>query len=366
MRRLFLFLSIAAATSYGQLSDDFFAEGTHAVDTSVEALTDDDVKVIQGSLTHRFESGDWSLSTTLGYNSYEIDYAPAIGGFFENRTEETISGGLSLGYQVNQNLSLTAGIAGYQGFSDYRSLWIATFYEQAFGAVPGFTQPDPNGVSGALGVVWDFDPGVHRLSVDLGYSRDTIVPAFDRDPNSTPIPFSTAINTRDVLFTPSATIRLQSAINGSLRTQQTLRLRETTDRSLRTQLESAWVWAATDELTFRFDAGLSTEDPEFEAYYTGLTVAYDITPTFEVFASGRLYRDSGEINSANFNTAAPALDTFEISAGIAYRFDETAVRLSVGHYSTDYEAVAEDNRFFENLYSDRDFVVTRLAVTHAF
>ncbi len=51
---------------------------------------------------------------------------------------------------------------------------------------------------------------------------------------------------------------------------------------------------------------------------------------------------------------------------LLWKGEAAAVRLSLGHYDTRYDALSADNLFFGNLYRDRDFLTARLACTFYF
>jgi hypothetical protein len=51
---------------------------------------------------------------------------------------------------------------------------------------------------------------------------------------------------------------------------------------------------------------------------------------------------------------------------LLYEKDDVAVRLSGGFYNTDYEPLDPTNVIFGNLYRDRDWWITRVAVSCSF
>ncbi|MFT6576821.1 MAG: hypothetical protein ACJA16_005032 [Akkermansiaceae bacterium] len=172
--------------------------------------------------------------------------------------------------------------------------------------------------------------------------------------------------TADSRTTYSGSLSWEKAINPSLKTQITLRYIDITARDPRIQVNNQWAWAITDDLTMRAHTGAAKEGSDFEALYGGLSLHYDLSAAWSVSLAGRVYRDTGEVVSAGFNTASPVLHSSELSASLAWSDASTTIRLGVGIYETDYDELDEDNRFFSDLYADRDFTLGRLAISRSF
>ncbi len=186
----------------------------------------------------------------------------------------------------------------YDGFSDYRSLWIAEYYDQFAGFLPGYEVADPHGASVTLCGVWTCLSRAGKLGASFTYGRDHIVPAWTAEG-------AAATRTRDVLDTFSARLLWEAALHPRLKMQHALRLTDVTNRSLRTQLNSKLVWAATDRLSLRLQGGGALESPDFKAWFAGAALEFEFTPAWHAGLSARWYEDTGELETSNFQHRRP-------------------------------------------------------------
>ncbi len=343
--------------------------GEQRIDQEFDLLYASDVSVLRSGFTYRQERSKWNIQANVSRTDVSIDYSDPVGGTSPTRrSEDAWSGGLVLGTNLAENLSTTFGFSRYEGYNDYSSVWISEYYDQFVG-IPdpvNYEPADPNGYSFSSNLVWDYDPGVSRLTFSFSYANDEIVPAWSLIPNPDNFFIPEATPTRSSFDTYSGSIAWAKAINPSLRTQMTFRYSDVTELEPRFQLQNDTAWAITDDLTLRAQIGASIQDPDFEAFYGGLSLTYEIDSNWSVGLSARIYDDNGEIVPEGFNTAAPAVTATEFSASLAWQNLNTTIRLSTGIYSVDYDSLDSSNQFFADLYSDRDFLVTRLALSHTF
>jgi len=347
--------SVPAAAEPAPFLDRVFA-GVQRLDGELDGLDGDGISVWRSGLTYEQQRGAWTFTALLGQTWTSIDYEPTIVTEPAHRAEDTLEGSLELRHRLSDAWELSAAARAYDGFSDYRSLWISEYYDQFYGFLPGYEYADPRGQAYTLGGVWTYSPRAGKLGLYTTWGRDHIVPAWSAEgPVATP--------TRDVLDTFSARLLWEAALTPRVKMQHALRLTDVTDRDLRTQVNSELVWAATDRLTLRLHGGGAQESPDFEAWFGGLAFECEFTPAWHAGLSARWYEDTGEIEAANFNTAAPGVSTRELALSLLWKGETSAVRLSLGHYGTNYEALDANNLFFGNLYRDRDFLTARFACT---
>lgn len=64
------------------------------------------------------------------WNRYQLDYVPVLFGTSESLEESTAQAGIALEYEWNKQWSSSLSWSGYEGFSEYRSVWISQFYQQ--------------------------------------------------------------------------------------------------------------------------------------------------------------------------------------------------------------------------------------------
>jgi hypothetical protein len=309
-------------------------DGLQRSDADVELLTGGGISVFRSAAAYEQKRNDWTFTAGTALSSISIDYEPSI-------------------------VTSAADRRDYDGFSDYRSLWIAEYYDQFTGFLPGYEKADPHGWSVNAGAAWEYLPRTAKLTASLSYGYDHIVPAWS--------PLGAAVSrSRDALGTLTGSLAWEAALTPAVKMEHTLRVTDTAGRELRWQARSEFAWAATDRLTFRAEAGGAMEDPTFEALFAGLSAEYAFTGKWRAGLSARIYDDTGELETANFDTAAPGVTTRELSAHLLWSSGTTSVRLSAGVLDASYDGLSDDNLFFGNLYRDRDFFTTRLAITHVF
>ena len=334
-------------------------DGLQRLDADTELLDGGGISVLRSSVSYEQQRGDWTFHLGSAVSTTAIDYEPTIVTFPADRREETWELSAEASRSISEEWEVSLGARYYDGFSDYRSLWIAEYYDQFTGFLSGYETADPRGLSADLGVTWEYLPRTAKLTAGVSFGRDHIVPAWS------PLG-ETVERTRDSLDSLSASLRWEAALSPRVKMEHTLRLTDTTGRDLRWQSRSEIAWAATDRLTLRAEAGGALEDPTFEALFGGISMEYAFTENWRAGLTARIYDDTGELESANFNTAAPGVTSRELSAHLLWTKGTTSVRLSAGVLEADYEGLSDDNLFFGNLYRDRDFLTARLAVTHAF
>ncbi|YCM46453.1 hypothetical protein V2O64_10530 [Verrucomicrobiaceae bacterium 227] len=343
--------------------------GLQRLDLGHDLLHSADIDVQRSTILYQQDHTSWTLEANLAFTDIGVDYRDPVGATSSSFIrEESWSGGLTLGKNFSDTLSATLGFSTYEGFTDFQSAWISEYYDQFVG-IPfarTYDSASPQGAALSTGLVWDYLPGTARLTAKLSFSRDDIVPAWSAVPNPDNFFIPEAQATPDVLDTYQASVTWEAALNPRLKSQVTFRYSDITARSPRYQLRNQWAWAITSQLTARAHIGGAIERPDFEALYGGLALDYQLNSHWSISAAARFYRDTGEVVSAGFNTAAPSLDSYELSASVAWSNGPTTLRLGAGIYDTDYDEPDEDNQFFANLYQDRDYFLGRFALSHSF
>lgn len=334
--------------------------GAREIGFTAEALSASDILIQSYQLYHSGSQGPWTLELGAGLNEYDIDYSPVLFGTKQDLSENTGTFSLSLTREWNPEWSGTVSLGAYDGYADYRSIWIAEFYKQFFGAFPSYYDPDPHGQSAEVSVAWNYLPGSGTATLGLGFGRDEIAPGWS---------FDSAIGQpepgRESLDTVSADILFEQAINPSLKADLALTFRQTSERDPRFGIVSAWI-ASAGPISFRLTGGYTSEEPSFDATYGSAVVEWNFIPKWSARAGYRIYHDSGEIESSGFNALAPPVDSSEIFGSLLWDNGDFAILASVGLLDTDYEALSEDNEFFGNLYRDRQWWAFRLSASYRF
>lgn len=341
---------------------DLWFKGAQEMTGTVEAMTSGDLSVQGYQFNHTGTQGKWTLAAGLGVVAYQLDYAPGpTGGEFGNLSEATGQYSLGLTHEWNNHWSSTVNAGFYDGFSEYRSIWITEYYRQEFIGFPdGYQTPDPHGESIGASVEWDYLPGTGSAEFSIRYAHDEIAPGWSFDPFvGSPVPGASSLNT------VSGNLRAEHALTGWLEAQTEVSLRKVTDRDPRIGISHGWA-ASVGPVDFRISGGYADEEPRYDALYGSAIVEWMFLPQWSFYTGYRLYSDSGEIQASGFNASAPALRSSEIFGGVVWDRGDLAVSAGIGFLKSDYEALGEDNIFFENLYRDRDWKTFRLSAAFKF
>jgi hypothetical protein len=82
---------------------------------------------------------------------------------------------------------------------------------------------------------------------------------------------------------------------------------------------------------------------------------------------GKYYKDNGETNNPQlFNVAPPALETFQVGAGLRWQGARWSFKLVAGPYFSRYATVKADIKPFEKLYRGRDWILAQAALAYSF
>ncbi len=339
---------------------DFGFSGQQEVEASVETLSSDDIKVRSYLLRYSGIEGPWKVEVGIGLNEYDLDYSPVLFGTDATLEEQTTLLNLGLTRRWNSEWSGTLKFSAYDGYSDYRSIWIAEFYNQLFGGFADYYSPDPQGQSIGTSVKWDYLPGSGSATLSFDLGRDEIAPGWSfNSATGKPEPG------RESLDTASGSLRVEQALNGWLKSEAEVTIRQITNRDPRFGIRHSWA-AVAGPVGFRLSGGYTQEAPSFDAVYGMALVEWRFQPQWTFHIGYRIYQDSGEIQASGFNALAPPVDSTELFAGLLWDREDFSVSIGLGMLSTDYEPLSKDNAFFGNLYRDRDWLTFRVAASLRF
>jgi hypothetical protein len=341
------------------LHGETWFSGAQEIEATAEMLSSTDITVNSSQFTWSGTEGPWEIETGLAWNHYEVDYSPVLVGTDVALDEDTLLGNIGVTHAWNPQWSGTARFRAYDGFADYRSIWISEYYRQFFGVFQDYRAPDPQGLAAGLSARWNYQTGSSAVfSFDFG--RDEIAPGWSFDgATGQPEPG------REILDTASGAIVVEHALNGWLKTEVNLSARQTSDRSARVGLRNSWA-AASGPFALRVMAGYSEESPTFDALYGSILTEWNFRPEWSAHIGFRAYSDSGEIESSGFNASAPALDSTEFFTGLMWDRGDLAAGVGVGFLQASYAGLSPDNEFFGNLYQDRDWWTVRVSASWRF
>ena len=328
----------------------------------VDLLINDDINIQRYSGTLDFDFGDTTLGLTYRRIEYELDI---FGRFFSptNRAEETDQYSLNLGQQWTNRFSSSLSLAGYEGFTNFRSIWITESFDSPFRNSPSFIEADPFGYSVSLTNTLILPNDFDSISLNLGYSRDNI--AIPIDFNDT---FTALVRDDRFLETYSGSLTGTFYIPDKITSEWFARASFITEREVRLQFRAKAAWDLPKKFTLRGEIGTTIERPDFDAFYVGLTLNYEILSSLNLTIGYRIYTDSGEITPSNQDNAAPAFDSSEISAALLWSRGDHALSASVAFLQTEFDEVDPlgPNTRLAGLFSDRDFLAVRAAYSYQF
>ncbi|MEK7780484.1 MAG: TlpA disulfide reductase family protein [Verrucomicrobiota bacterium] len=328
---------------------------------SFETLLASDIEITSTTLSYDQKHGgtEWRINYT--HNTLGEDYEPFtlfdFLGFPERITEEYDAGAVSLRQKLSEPLTLSVAGGGSQGFTDYRSLWLANYYKQQFSFVPGYETPRPYGYNASTGLRWEYLPATGFADATFLYTYDEIAPGYEYEP----VP-GVLVKGRDRLETYSPTLKFENLISRRVRMLNELQLTFTTGREVRYAYRNSINLALGERWVVRTLGGYTFENPTLRAWFAGATLEFEITPRWLVNVSGLYYHDTGEIeNSAFISTAAPGIETWQGGLGLRYAGDVSSFSISVAPIWANYEPVTVGTRPFTNLYRDRDWFSVQAA-----
>lgn len=357
----------AAAKSAREKSDAIEratgAPSTHKAEVSFDALASSDIQIFGGSVSYGQKTGgtDWRLSFTHNsiaedYESYKLfDFL----GYSEKINADYNGGQASLRQKLGDSLALQVAGGAYNGFTDFRSLWLANYYKQQFETFfpDQYERPEPQGFNASTGLRWEYQPTTGFVEAGFLYANDQIAPGYEMYPNTGDL-----LRGREILHTYSPTLKFENVLTSRVRTLNEFQLTLTSGRepryayrgSVNVALAERWVW--------RTSGGYTHEDPTLRAWYVGATLEFEVAPKWLLHVAGRYYEDTGEIeNSRLLSSAAPGLSTWQVGGGLRYAGERMSFSLSVAPVFANYLPVDVGTRPFTNLYKDRNWISAQVA-----
>ena len=343
----------------------------HKIEIDSETTWQSDIFLAESAI--RYEQ-DWPAlrwDAVFTHNPYSLEYEPFrtydLFGFNETVREDRFGGQVTVRPRIGDRVTLIANAGIYDGFQDYRRLWLANYYRQQyhhprFPPRPGYEEPDPKGWNVSGGLRWEYLPGTGFAEARVGYGLDQIAPGFVEEPRT-----GSVIPGESRLYTTSAALSFENVLTSRLRTLNELKVSDTTARDLRWSWQSALNCALGERWVLRALGGMTWEEPAFDAFWVGTALEFQATKWCAVIAAAEYYEDSGEVlDPFSFSTAAPALKTQRLTLGLRFTWSRWVVRIAGGPYNTDYEELPANSRAFTNLYRDRHWALAQASVAWAF
>lgn len=268
-------------------------------------------------------------------------------------------------FRVSNCVTLLGNGGAYDGYTDYRSLWLNEYFRHVYSGRQGYEKAHPWGWNVSGGARWEYLPASGFVQGDLIYQHDIISPGYEvRFPPFPP----RLIRFRDTYDTVSGRLTLENVLTRRLRARQELQITDMTDRELRFAFQSSVNCALTEHWVGRLAGGYTKEEPQLEAWFAGATVERDWNETWFFSVMGRYYTDTGQIENALLahNTASPPLEAILVGVGLRWQGPRSSARLVVGPYFTCYESSGSPATTFGHLFRDRDWLSVQFAFERAF
>ena len=339
------------------------------LDNAAEYMVTDDVRLFANDLQWELQRGRLRLTNLLSYGHIEVDYKPAARAFFgerEERVEDHWSYSVTTAWVEDQNTaSLTAGFS--DGFQDYRSVWLAEYYQQGFENDPAYSEPDPHAtfVAGEWASLLVNDQV--RVSVNSSYRSDDVAPPYERIiPTAVGQPIYTQVG-REHLETVGFGGAVDWIATERTRVEASLSTDDTTGRELRWTGEFTVAHALTDSWVASLSGTHVSEGGEFDAWSVAGMLDYDWYESWFLGVLVRYYEDNGLVwDSTIVSAESPPLDSWQVGIRLAKVFERASFSFAVFHYRSMYDSVSASSFEYENLYCDRRWLQMRLACSLQF
>lgn len=331
-----------------------------------EFLGASDALMTESAIAYSSTGGSLEYGLGISHGFMDLDYQPNqvadLIGSANDISDQRTGTQLNARQSITSSLKLLASGGFYDGFTDYRSLWLDQYYRQQFSQLPGYQTADPQGFNVSTGFRWEYLPAAGFVELTATYQRDVIAPGYDR-----PL-FQELERGRDTLITRSIGLTLENVLTPRLRSLLRYQMTDTTGRSLRQSYSGSLNWALSENWVLRSTLGVTTERDGFRSIGFGESLEYDLGGRWYFGLGGHYYQDNGDVENSLFvvSTAAPDLETIQATASLKWLGDNTSFRVEAGPYLTKYDAPGTIVAPFANLYSERDFLRVGVAFSRTF
>ena len=357
----------AASLDTVTLRDD----GTDLAEVTFDGLWSDDVGLTETTLNYRRQKGRGDLKFGVSLATFDLDYRndPSTDplGVAQQLSEQRIGFQARYQHRLSERVSASGGGSYYEGFTDYRNLWLSEYYRQQFDFSPNYEKPDPRGWSGFGGARFEYLPATGFVEVEGSYRHDQVAPGQELVFNPGPPPRTTLETGRTILETVAGRVRFENVLSRRLRSLVDFQIADTTDRELRYTVQGALNFAPAENWVARLNAGYTRETPQLEASWLGASVERDWDSRWFLGVAARYYTDTGYLeNSGLISDATPELQTYHAALTLRFQGERVGFRLSAGPYYSRYGASGPGTLPFVYLYQDRDWFQVQAAFTFQF
>ncbi len=247
----------------------------------------------------------------------------------------------------------------YDGFGDYKSIWIAEYDRQLFQNVPGYEPPAPRGGGAALGVRHEVVPATAFLRLDLSYQHDTLAPSYIATP------FQPLRKGRENLDSLGASITWEQSLSARTRYLGAFQTQQSTGRDARLSLLSRLHQALGNHVVLKTQLQAGHEEPAFDSWSLAGVLEYDWRREWFAGIMLRTYRDTGLTDRNQINVEVyPDLTTREYGLHLRRQDAFLASSVAWSRYTTRYGALSPTTRPFSELLQNRNWNVLQLILSY--
>jgi len=330
---------------------------------SSEFMSASDVSLLDSDLTLRWRTLERDLSATFGWAPIAMDYIPStvnlLGSPADLKSDRT-SWQVTWREGLEETWRWNVSLGGYDGFTDYRSLWLEEYYRQVFSNVPGYYPADVGGMNVSIGGTYEYLPQCGMINWSIAWQADDVSPVYEKLIGG---PLVRGISHFE---TWRYGIGSEHVLSPEIRFKHDAAILDTTERDLRVTYRAEVLWAVTEDWTLRSSLDGSLEG-DFHSSGVSAMIEKDWDARWFLGLQLRAYRDNGQIVDPQLvSSASPPLDSLSVNLTIRHETEHVVWRLSAGPYLTRYGALSQGNRTFDTLYRDRDWLGIQGACTWRF
>jgi hypothetical protein len=334
-----------------------------SVGLSNEVTKAADVFLADSELNVRWRNLQREVSLTAAAATLQMDYLPSevdLLGKFQELEDSRCTGQLTWREGLDQPWRWIFSAGGYEGFTDYRSLWLNEYYRQLFSGTSGYQAADVGGLNASIGGTYEYLPQSGMLNWSVGWQMDDVAPPYEKTVDG---PLVRGLSRYE---TWRYGLGSEHVLSPWLRFKQDVTAFQTTSRAWRYAYKAETACAITDTWVARLSAEGSRE-AGFYSGAVGLQVEHDWESRWFAGIMVRAYRDNGQIlDPLLISGSPPPLDTLQALMTLRYSGPDLTMRLAVGPYLTRYAEPAPGTLRFSTLYRDRDWLNMQVSLTKRF
>ncbi len=335
------------------------------MEISIETLRADAIGLLDTSLRYRRSVAGYDLDLSFVRTAIDVEYQPPPAPYAYSIEEPLLRTENMSFYQAGVRetggdaLLLNASGGFYDGYADFRSVWIDERFRQIYGTLPQYLFAEPSGWNLAAGARWEYLPASGFLQVDVVHQFDVVSPGYEWKPDLT--------RGIDELKTWVLSLGVENVLSPRIRTLHQLSAIDTTARELRYTYQASLNYAAGERWVWRPIFGYTQEEPGFKSTNLGLSMDYELDESWTLTCSARHYDDTGEIEDvAIISSAAPPMDALQLGMGLRWTGDNRSFRIQAGHYRTRYDEPGVGQVEYYHLYQDREWVYLEASISMNF